>query len=541
MFDTLTDKLQGAFRALSGDSQLNAEHIEEAITEVRRALLEADVSLKVVKLFISRVRQKALGTDVIQSITPAQQFVKAVNDELVTILGGENVPLNITAEKPGSPAVIMLLGLQGSGKTTACAKLALKLKNDGAKPLLVACDIQRPAAIEQLKTLGAQIDVPVFAQESGGDVTDIGKAAIAMAQKENFNPVIIDTAGRLQIDTELMAEVLLLERLFKPGEKLLVVDAMTGQEAVHVAETFNTQLDVSGVILSKVDGDARGGAALSVRETVGKPIKFISTGEKLADLEIFYPDRIASRILGMGDVVTLVEKAQQAIDEKEAEKVAMQMMKGEFTLEMFIKAQKMMKKMGSVGDLMKMTGMGGMLGINSSQQNQLASQSESVLKQYEIAYNSMTVTERQQPKIIDTSRRRRIATGSGLQDNQLGKMLNEFEQMRAMFSQLSKMLGGFNLAGLMGGGAGGAASGGMENLMGGGMPPGLPPNVDPQQMRSAQCKKQNAKPKICPALCLVLPAAVITARKRNKTKNTGALTGAPTVRYISFDLTNPES
>ena len=306
---------------LSGDSQLNAEHIEEAIHEVRRALLEADVSLKVVKLFISRVRQKALGIEVVESVTPAQQFVKAVHDELITILGGENVPVDITPEKANSPAVIMLVGLQGSGKTTACAKFALKLKTDGVKPLLVACDIQRPAAVEQLKTLGKQIDVPVFSQESGADVTDISRAAIAMAAQEGFNPVILDTAGRLQIDTELMAEVLLLDRAFKPREKLLVVDAMTGQEAVHVAETFNTQLNVTGIILSKVDGDARGGAALSVREAVGKPIKYISTGEKLPDLEIFYPDRMASRILGMGDVVTLVEKAQQAIDEKKRKKL----------------------------------------------------------------------------------------------------------------------------------------------------------------------------------------------------------------------------
>lgn len=350
----------------------------------------------------------------------------------------------------------MLLGLQGSGKTTACAKLALKLKTDGNKPLLVACDIQRPAAIEQLKTLGKQIDVPVFAKESGADVFDISREAIAMAQEQNLNPVILDTAGRLQIDTDLMAEVLLLERAFSPREKLLVVDAMTGQEAVHVAETFNTQLNVTGIILSKVDGDARGGAALSVRDATGKPIKFISTGEKLADLEIFYPDRMASRILGMGDVITLVEKAQQAIDEKEAEKVAKQMMQGDFTLEMFIKAQKMMKKMGSMGDIMKMMGMGSMLGLNSSQQAQIANQGEGMFKQYETAYNSMTTEERQKPQIIDMGRRRRIAKGSGIQENQLGKMLNEFEQMRNVFSQFSKMLGGFNLGALAGMGGGDA-------------------------------------------------------------------------------------
>ncbi len=454
MFDTLTDRLHSAFKAIRGDSQLNAEHIEEAIREVRRALLEADVSLKVVKLFISNVRQKALGTDVVQSVSPEQQFIKVVHDELVTILGGENVPVDIKPGADNSPAILMLLGLQGSGKTTACAKLALKLKNEGNKPLLVACDIQRPAAIEQLKTLGTQIDVPVYAQESGADVLDISKAAIELARKEGLNPVILDTAGRLQIDTELMAEILLLERAFKPQEKILVVDAMTGQEAVHVAETFNTQLDVSGIILTKVDGDARGGAALSVREAVGKPVKFIGTGEKLQDLEAFYPDRMASRILGMGDVVTLVEKAQQAIDEKEAEKVARQMMQGDFTLEMFIKAQSMMKKMGSMGDIMKMMGVGGMLGINSNQQEQIASQGENMMKGYETAYNSMTAEERLKPQIIDMSRRRRIARGSGLRENELGKMLNEFEKMRSMFKQFSKMLGGLSLPGMGGGGGG---------------------------------------------------------------------------------------
>lgn len=492
MFDTLTDRLNNAFNAIRGDSQLNAEHVEEAIREVRRALLEADVSLKVVKLFISNVRQKALGVDVVQSVTPGQQFIKVVHDELVTILGGENVPVDIKANTDGSPAILMLLGLQGSGKTTACAKLALKLKNEGNKPLLVACDIQRPAAIEQLKTLGTQIAVPVYAQESGADVFAISKAAIALAKQEGLNPVILDTAGRLQIDTELMAEVLLLERAFTPKEKLLVVDAMTGQEAVHVAETFNTQLDVTGIILTKIDGDARGGAALSVREAVGKPVKFIGTGEKLQDLEAFYPERMASRILGMGDVVSLVEKAQQAIDEKEAEKVARQMMQGDFTLEMFIKAQSMMKKMGSMGDIMKMMGVGGMLGMNSSQQQQVASQGENMMKGYETAYNSMTKEERLKPQIIDMSRRRRIARGSGLRENELGKMLNEFEQMRGMFKQFSKLLGGFGMGAL--GGSGGAAP--MGGLLAGGSVGGLSPddlgdlNNPANKLKAQQIAKQ---------------------------------------------------
>lgn len=484
MFDTLTDRLQGALKTLAGDGKLSPDNIEEAIREVRKSLIEADVSLKVVKLFISRVRQKALGTEVLDSVTPAQQFVKVVYDELVTILGGENVPLNLK----GGPSIIMLLGLQGSGKTTACAKLALKLKNDGLNPLLVACDVQRPAAIDQLQALGNQIQVPVFTLPDNKDVQEIGQKSAEEARRSGYNPVIIDTAGRLQIDTELMAEILILDRSLEPSEKLLVVDSMTGQEAVNVAETFNTQLDVSGIVLTKVDGDARGGAALSVREAVGKPIKYISTGEKLEALEAFYPDRMASRILGMGDVLTLVEKAQKTIDEKEAEKVARQMMAGEFSLEMFVNAQKMMKKMGSMGDIMKMMGIGGMLGISSDQQNMLANQGERMFGLYETAINSMTVEERRKPEVIDMKRRRRIARGAGLKENEVGQMLNEFEQMRSVFGQMRKMMGGF-------GGLGGLFGGGMpdpsispEGLFGSGKPsstggslPGLPKHKLPKQ------------------------------------------------------------
>lgn len=462
MFETLTDRLQGVMKTLRGDVKLSPENIEEAIREVRKSLLEADVSLKVVKLFISRVRQKALGVEVLESVTPAQQFVKVVYDELVVILGGENVPLNLK----GGPGIIMLLGLQGSGKTTACAKLALKLKKDGYNPLMVACDVQRPAAITQLQTLGKQVNIPVFSIAGSTDVYDIASQAIAQAKVAGNNPVILDTAGRLQVDTELMAELMILDRGVEPSEKLLVVDSMTGQEAVNVAETFNTQLDISGVILTKVDGDARGGAALSVRESTEKPVKFISTGEKLDALEAFYPDRMASRILGMGDVLTLVEKAQATIDEKEAEKVAKQMMGGEFTLEMFISAQRMMKKMGSLGDIMKMMGMGGMLGLSNEQQDMIASHGENMFKLYETAINSMTPEERKKPEVINMSRRRRIARGAGLKENEVGQMLNEFEQMRRMFTQFSKMFGGgmpgmpggfpFGMPGMPGGpGAGG--------------------------------------------------------------------------------------
>jgi signal recognition particle subunit SRP54 len=386
MFDALTDRLQGALRNIRGDAKITPENIEEAIREVRKSLLEADVSLKVVKLFISRVRQKALGTEVLEGVNPAQQFVKVVYDELVELLGGENVPLNMK----GGPAVVMMLGLQGSGKTTATAKLGLNLKKNGYRPLMVACDVQRPAAIKQLQTLGKQVDVPVFTIEGSTDVLTIAQEAVEHAKKLGLTPVLLDTAGRLQIDTELMAELMLLDRALEPGEKLLVVDSMTGQEAVNVAETFNTQLEVSGVLLSKVDGDARGGAALSVREATGKPIKYMSVGEKMSEIEAFYPDRMASRILGMGDVLSLVEKAQANIDEKEAEKVAKQMMQGEFTLEMFLNSQKMMKRMGSMGDLMKMMGLGGMLGLNSEQQAQISEHGEAMMKLYESAINSMT-------------------------------------------------------------------------------------------------------------------------------------------------------
>ncbi len=452
MFDTLTDRLQEAMKSLRGDSKLTPDNMEDAIREVRKALLEADVSLKVVKLFISRVRQKALGEEVIASVSPGQQFVKVVHDELVEILGGDNVPIKLE----GNPPVVMLLGLQGSGKTTACAKLALKLKKDGEKPLMVACDVQRPAAIKQLQTLGKQVDIPVFSIPDSTNVLEIATKAVAEAKEQGLKPVILDTAGRLQIDTDLMAELMLLDRALEPSEKLLVIDAMTGQESVNVAETFNTQIGVSGVLLAKADGDARGGAALSVREAAGQPIKYISTGEKLDNLDAFFPDRMASRILGMGDVVALVERAQDAIDEKEAERVAKQMLQGDFTLDMFLQSQKMMKRMGSLGDIMKMMGVGGMLGLNSDQQQMLATHGEKMLDLYETAINSMTQDERNKPEIINMSRRRRIARGSGLKDNEVGQMLNEFEQMRKMFSQFRKMMGGMPIPGFPGmpGGAG---------------------------------------------------------------------------------------
>lgn len=477
MFDTLTDRLQGAFRSLAGTDKLTAENIEEAIREVRKSLLEADVSLKVVKIFISNVRQKALGVEVLESVSPGQQFVKVVNDELTAILGGENVPLDMK----GGPGIIMMVGLQGSGKTTACGKLALKLKGEGFKPLLVACDVQRPAAIIQLQTLGKQVDVPVFTIEGSQDVQEIAEQAISQAKERGLNPVILDTAGRLQVDTPLMAELLIIDRLLTPSEKILVVDSMTGQEAVNVAETFNTQLDLTGLILTKIDGDARGGAALSVREAVGKPIKFISTGEKLDNLEAFYPDRMASRILGMGDVVSLVEKAQKNIDEKEAQQAVTDMFSKDFTLEMFVNMNRMMKRMGNMGDIMKMMGVGGMLGISSEDQNKIATEGEALMSRYEIAINSMTIAERRQPELIDFSRRRRIARGAGLKENEIGKMLNEFEKMREVMKYMKGIMGGGlfggglpGMGGFPGMGPGAGGKGGMPP-----MPPGFPKGMPP--------------------------------------------------------------
>lgn len=437
MFDNLTDKLQNVIKSIQGQDKLNPENMDEAIREVRRSLIEADVSLKVVKIFISQIRQKALDTQIIANVTPTQQFIKIVHDELVAILGGDNVPLNLTRK----PSIVMLLGLQGAGKTTACAKLALRLKNQNHKPLMVACDVKRPAAIEQLMTLGKQIDVPVYANFELQDVQDICKLAIEQAKAQDLSPVIIDTAGRLQIDTELMAQLLILDRYLEPQEKLLVVDSMTGQEAVNIAETFNTQLDVTGIVLTKIDGDARGGAALSVREAVGRPVKYIGTGEKLVDLEEFYPDRMASRILGMGDIVTLVEKAQASIDEKQALKLANQIMQGDFSLETFLQAQSMLKKMGPMKDIMKLMGIGNMFGINTNQQDMIATHGEAMIRLYQTAYDSMTKQERLDPALVNVNRRSRIAKGSGLKDGDIKKMLDEFGQMRAMFGQFKKMFG----------------------------------------------------------------------------------------------------
>lgn len=431
MFDNLSERLQGIIKAASGQ-KLTQDNMEEALREIRRAFLEADVSLKVVKSFISNVKDKAEGENILQGINPAQQLVKIVNDEIIELLGGKNTPISTD----GNPNLIMLLGLQGSGKTTSAAKLALTLKKNGRKPLLVAADVYRPAAIKQLETLAKQVETDIFLKENEKDVIQIVKEAIDFAKTNGNNSVIIDTAGRLQIDTDMMAELLLIDRMYQPAEKLLVVDAMVGQEAVNVAQTFDEQLGLTGVILTKLDGDARGGAALSVVYSTQKPVKFAGMGEKIEALEPFYPERMAQRILGMGDIVSLVEKAQEAIDEKEALELQKRMMSKDFSLEDFVKIQKQIKMMGSFSQIL---GMLPIPGISKKDKETLAHEGENQLRRIEALVNSMTPQERKMPDILNGNRKRRVAAGSGIPVQEINKFLNDFEMMKKMMKQLSGM------------------------------------------------------------------------------------------------------
>lgn len=432
MFDQLSDRLQSAFSTLSGKSHLNQDNMDTALREVRRGLLEADVSLKVIKAFLSRIKDRAEGESVLKQVEPGEQLIKIVHDELVKLLGSENKGLNQTQ----NPSIIMLFGLQGSGKTTTCGKLALSLKKDGLKPLLIAADVYRPAAIDQLITLAKGIDVPVSTQPGSTDVLRIVKAGLEEAKQQGCNIVIIDTAGRLQLDTDMMAELLLLERSFTPHEKLLVIDAMTGQEAVSVAEMFNSQLDITGIVMSKMDGDARGGSALSVVEVTGKPIKFIATGEKLTALEKFYPDRMATRILGMGDVVSLVEKAQEAFDMEETMKMEDKIRKQEFSLEDFMKLMKSFKMLGSLDQIL---GMLPIPGLTKEIRGMVSQVSGDHLKKIEVIINSMTPAERKKPSIIQESRKKRIAKGCGLPEKEIGQFLVQFAQMSTVMKQFTKM------------------------------------------------------------------------------------------------------
>lgn len=432
MFETLSDRLQGIIKSAAKQNKLTEDNINEALREVRRALLEADVSLKVVKAFISNIKDKAMGEEVLKSLTPGQQLVKVVYDELAALMGGQNTPINLE----GSPNLIMMLGLQGSGKTTSSVKLAIKLRKKGRNPLLVAADVYRPAAIAQLQSLGKQVSMPVFTVENSTDVRQIVTDGIEHAKANGFNSVIIDTAGRLQVDNELMAELVILDRLFTPVEKLLVIDAMTGQEAVNVAEAFNEQLGVTGIILTKLDGDARGGAALSVTHSTGRPVKFVGMGEKMDALDEFYPDRMAQRILGMGDVLSLIEKAQESFDVEQAKELEKKMRKNAFSFEDFMNLQKQMKMLGSMDQIL---GMLPIPGVSKDDKEKIAAAGEDQFKKIEAMINSMTPKERQNPDLLNSGRKKRIAQGSGSSIEDLNKFLRDFENMRKVMKQMADM------------------------------------------------------------------------------------------------------
>ena len=428
MFEDLTIKLEGIFKKLRGRGKLSESNIKDALKEVRRALLEADVNYKVVKGFISQVEVKAIGEEVLRSITPGQQIVKIVNDELTTLLGKERVEVKFSAQPP---TIFMLVGLQGSGKTTACGKLARYYKKKGRFPLLVAADVYRPAAIDQLEILGKMLDIPVFSSKD--DPVKICEASVEHARKEGKDLVIIDTAGRLHIDEPLMLELLNIKKAVSPQEILLVADAMTGQDAVNIAKTFEKKIGLDGIFLTKMDGDARGGAALSIRAVTGKPIKFVGVGEKLDAVEMFYPDRTASRILGMGDVVSLVERAEEAVDLEEAKILEKKLRKEAFTLDDFYAQLQQLKKMGPLESVLEMIpGMGGrmMRGLKID---------EKAMVRVEAVINSMTKEERQKPHIIDGSRRKRIALGSGTSVQQVNQLLKQFSMMQRMIKNFSKM------------------------------------------------------------------------------------------------------
>ncbi|MGD9581256.1 MAG: signal recognition particle protein [Vampirovibrionia bacterium] len=430
MFESLSDRITNILKDARGESKLTEDNIKDAIREVRRALLEADVSLRVVKSFISNIKDRALGEEVLKSLSPTQQFVKVVYDELVKLMGQTHIPLSTE----GKPNMIMLLGLQGSGKTTSAAKLALRIRKNGRNPLLVAADVYRPAAIDQLITLGKQVNVPVFTIEGSTDVQQIVEKATEFAKAEGYNTLIIDTAGRLQIDTDMMAELVIVDRMYQPAEKLLVIDAMIGQESVNVAETFDTQLSITGVVLTKLDGDARGGSALSITHATGKPIKFVSEGEKIAALEPFHPERMAQRILGMGDMLSLIEKAQETINIDEAKELERKMLKKEFSLEDFLKIQKQMKMLGSMDQIL---GMLPIPNISKADKEQLAHAGEQQLKRIEAAIYSMTPDERRNTAIINPSRKARIAKGAGLPLEEVNRFLREFEKMRKMMKDVA--------------------------------------------------------------------------------------------------------
>lgn len=434
IFEGLAEKLQNALGNLKKKGKLSEKDVDLAMREVKMALLEADVNFKVVKDFIKVVKERAIGSEVMESLTPGQQVVKIVNEELSALMGGVNSKLTYS---PKPPTVIMLVGLQGAGKTTTAAKLGSYLRKQGKNPLLVACDIYRPAAIKQLKVVGQQVGVPVFTMENGEKPEEITKNALGFAKENGKDIVIIDTAGRLHIDEVLMDELKNIKTLARPSEILLVVDSMTGQDAVNVSQSFNEVLGIDGVILTKLDGDTRGGAALSIKAVTQKPIKFTGMGEKLDDLEPFYPDRMASRILGMGDVLTLIERAQDAIDEKKAKELEEKMRKQEFTLDDFLDQMSQMKKMGPLKQILEMLpGMGAMKQLKDLEVD------EKEVARVEAIIKSMTKQERREPAIINGSRRKRIANGSGTKVEEVNRLLKQFEQSKKMMKQLMDMTKG---------------------------------------------------------------------------------------------------
>ena len=430
-FEGLSSRLQEITRKLKGKARITEDDLKEVLREVKLALLEADVNYKIVKEFVATIQEKALGQDVLKSLTPGQQVIKIVKDEMVSLLGGEESRINFT---PNPPTIIMLVGLQGSGKTTTAGKLANIIRKQGKKPLLVACDVYRPAAIKQLEVVGKQLDIPVYKNENTKDVNVIAKQAISMAISKLNDVIIIDTAGRLQIDEALMQELKDLKSNVKPHEILLVVDSMTGQDAVNIADTFNKELGIDGIVFTKLDGDTRGGAALSVKKITGRPIKFAATGEKLSDIEVFHPERMASRILGMGDVLSIIEKAEETFDLEEAQKLEQKLKKQSFDLDDYLAQLRQMKKMGSFSSILKM-----IPGLGSKLQDVEVDDKEFL--RIEAIICSMTKEERRNPKVLNGSRRLRIAKGSGTSVEQINKFMKSFEMTQKMMKEMTSNKG----------------------------------------------------------------------------------------------------
>ena len=439
-FEGLSSRLQAITKKIKGEARITESNMKEMLREVKLALLEADVNYKIVKEFINNVQEKALGQEVMKSLKPGEQVVKIVKDEMVELLGGTESKINIS---PNPPTIIMLVGLQGSGKTTTAGKLANLLRKQGKKPLLVACDVYRPAAIKQLQVVGGQLNIPVYSEENVKDVVGIARRAMSTAMSKLNDVVILDTAGRLHVDEELMQELQNVKKSVRPHEILLVVDAMTGQDAVNVANEFNTQVGIDGVILTKLDGDTRGGAALSVKKVTGAPIKFAGVGEKLSELEVFHPDRMASRILGMGDVLSIIEKAEASLDLEEAEKLEAQLKKNKFDLNDYLAQLKQVKKMGSFSSILKM-----IPGMNKLGDIKV---DDKEFDKIEAMINSMSAEERANPKILNGSRRKRIAKGSGRQVSEINRFMDSFEMTQKMMKQMKnkgnmkKMMKGLNL------------------------------------------------------------------------------------------------